>query len=221
MKGIRILLFLLVIIIYACVQQTQKSNSKNVETIKYKHERKRLKIENGINRGLAFTDSLGDNYAITYISIHLTNIDSLPINFQFALSSEYNHPLAKNSETYTLVLLSKEWTIDGVTISDSLINEIPNDLKKGTLNTTLNPGEEFVFAIGSLRPSPAKICVVLPNELFINDQGDIYSDCDWHMKKRNTPNSIIEIGLKVDYCHHEVKSRGCLIIPCGKISYNS
>lgn len=220
MKLRNVIGLLVVIIFCSCIQQTVKNKQQTEPNINQQNVIKNgLLIENGINRGLAFTDSLGDKYAITYISINVANTDTVPVNFEFSLASEYNHPLATDREKYTLVLLSEEWTLDGVTISDSLINKIPNYLKQRKLNKTLKPGEETIFAIGTLRPSPAKICVVLPNELFLNDRSNLYTDCDWQMNKRNTTNSQIEIGLKLDYSDKKGESTNCIIIPCGRVSY--
>lgn len=207
-----------VVIICSCFQQTSKSERQSEKSFYQQHELENgLRIENGINRGLAFTDSLGDKYAITYIAITVTNDNSIPIKFQIALSSEYNHPLAENGEKFKLVLLPKEWTYEA--ISDRLINEIPNYADKRIISEILKPGEKTVFAIGSLRPSPAKICVVIPNSLFTNDVSRIYPECDWKMREQSSTNSQIELGLKLDYCHKDGNAANCTIISCGQITY--
>ena len=220
MKIRNIIGIFVVVIICSCFQQTSKSERQIEKSFNQQQELKNgLRIENGINRGLVFTDSLGDKYAITYIAITVTNDNSVPIKFQIALSSEYNHPLAENGEKFKLILLPKEWTYDGVTISDSLINEIPNYTDERIINEILKPGEKSVFAFGSLRPSPAKICVVIPNSLFTNDVSRIYPECDWKMREQYSSNSQIELGLKLDYCHKDGNAANCTIISCGQISY--
>ena len=207
-----------VVIICSCFQQTSKSERQIEKSFKQQHELKNeLRIENGINRGLAFTDSLGDKYAITYIAITVTNDISIPIKFQIALSSEYNHPLAENGEKFKLVLLPKEWTYEA--ISDRLINDIPNYIDKRIISKILKPGEKSVFAISSLRPSPAMICAVIPNSLFTNDVSKIYPECEWKMQGQYSTNSQINLGLKLDYCHKDGKAANCTIISCGHISY--
>jgi len=220
MKVRKIIRLFVVVIICSCFQQTSKSERQIENSFNHQHELKNaLQIENGINSGLTFTDSLGDKYAITYIAITVANDNFVPIKFQIALSSEYNHPLAENGEKFKLILLPKEWTFDGVTISDSLINEIPNYSGKRIISEILKPGEKSVFGIGSLRPSPAKICVVIPNSLFANDLSGIYPECDWKIQEQYSTNSQIDLWLKLDYCHKDGNAANCTIISCGQISY--
>lgn len=206
------------IIACACFHQTTKgertSDSNSVVLFELENG---LRIENKVNRGLAFTDSLGDKYALTYIPVIVSNDGIKPLNFNLNFSSEYAHPLKESNEKFRLVVMPEKWTPDPMTITDSMILEIPEYAKELAYKKTLQPNQKYVFAIGTLRPSPAKICGIIPNSLFVNQINDIYPDCNWQMQKHST--NFIEIGLKLDYCHTDKAKPNCTIISCGQVSY--
>ena len=108
--------------------------------------------------------------------------------------------------------MPKEWT-DTITITDSMFDELNNYIDKPLLNETVDPGEKFVVAIGTLYPRPPKNCGVLPNALFTHSDRRIFPTCDWLMKEDPSSNLQIALGLKLDF------GESCTIIPCGQISY--
>lgn len=215
MKFITILGVLMLLMISSCVQQIPKSNEHIAITSNLKTG---LYIENGINRGLAFIDTLGDKYAMTYISVTVKNDSTIPIRFQTHFDEEYEHPLKESDEKYKVVILPEEWTYDGIEISDSLIRSIPLYTKKRTLTQTLKPKEHYTFALGTLRPSPAKVCGVIPNYFFVQNADSNYHDCH-NLQQQESSNGSLNFGLKLDYCHNEGNAPNCTIISCGQISY--
>jgi hypothetical protein len=171
-----------------------------------------LRIENGINRGTRYTDSLGTNYGITYIPITITNDSTIPMHLQIAFSNEYDFPHPDSDEKFKLIPLPKEWALDGVEITESMINELPKYIDKPLLNETIEPGEKIVVAIGTLRPVPTN-CSPIPNVLFTYSNSDNFKACDSLMNQDKSANSQLVLGVKLDYCGGR-----CIIIPCGLVS---
>ena len=198
MKFRTIVGLLIVLIGCSCIQQPSNSG---------------LLIENGINRGISYTDSLGTNYSIRYIPITITNDSTIPIHLQMAFSKEYDYPIAYGNQKFKVFLMPKEWATDRGTITDSMVVELKIYIEKPLLNETIEPGEKYLLAIGTLYPNPAKISGVLPNLLFAQSNGDNFQSCDFLMDQDKSTNSKLALGLKL------VFNESCLIIPCGKISY--
>lgn len=186
-----------------------------------------LRIDNGVNRGVGYTDSLGTPYNLRYIPITITNESIIPIHLQIAFSNEYNYPTAYGGQKFNVFPFPKEMSPDEVTY-DSISyelgdNELHDFLDSGfdtpyILNKTIKPSEKFVVAIGTLYPRPPKVCGVLPNKLFVQSDKGVFPKCDWLMKKDLSTNSPLALGLKLDFCGGDSKG-SCTIIPCGQISY--
>ncbi len=200
---------IVLVVFLASFTQCASEKSKSPE-----HTRKSgLLIENKINRGINYTDPQGTDFSIRYIPITIINDSTIPINLQIAFSKEYNNPPPNNEEKYRLIPLPKEWALDGVGISDSMIDELPAYIEKPVLDETLGPGEDLVLAIGSLYPRPAKSTGVLPRTLFAQGDKTTFPDCDWLMEKDRSSDQQIPLGLKIIF------GEKCMIIPCGQISY--
>lgn len=172
-----------------------------------------LLIDNGINRGINYTDSLGTNYNLRYIPITITNDSTIPIHFQLVFSKDYDYPIAFGDQKFKVIPLPKEWGLNGVEITDSMFNELKNYIAKPLLNKTLEPGEKRVIAIGTLYPRPPKFRGILPNALFAHTDKGIFPTCDWLMNEDPSSNPQIALGLKLNF------GESCMVIPCGQISY--
>ena len=193
-----------VLIVCSCVQQKPKSG---------------LLIDNEINRGTGYTDSLGTYYNIRYIPITITNDSTIPIHLQMTFSKEYDFPIAYGGQKFKVIPLPKEWALDGVEITDSLIKELPKYIDKPLLNETLEPDEKYVLAIGTLYSRPAN-CGVVPNALFLQNKRGLYYACDSLINHDKSTNSKLALELKLDFYPDGITKESCIIIPCGQISYS-
>jgi hypothetical protein len=221
---IRNLLFLIYILgsLVQCAQQ--KSNNaeqllngvpKNEKSVNKQSDLYNgIQIENKINRGINYTDPLGMDYSIRYIPITITNESTSKAYLQIAFAKEYNYPEPYIHEKFRLIPLPEEWALDGVEISDGMMNELPSYIKKPVLNETIAPGEKLIFAIGSIYPRPARTTGVLPRILFVQNGEITFPDCEWYLEKDQTSGQPIKMGLKVIF------GQSCRIIPGGSISYS-
>ena len=181
-----------------------------------------LRIENGINRGLNYTDAQKIKYSYRYIPITITNDSTTAIHVQIALSNKYNYPAAYGDQQFKVFLLPKELTTEKVTW-DSITYELGNNELREffekdlnlpyVLNETLDPGEKCDITIGTLYPRPTN-CGILPNALFIKNNDSFYKKCDSLKNQDLTFYSRFALGVKLDFCKED-----CFVIPCGQISY--
>ncbi|MBX2875200.1 MAG: hypothetical protein KTR30_23980 [Saprospiraceae bacterium] len=171
-----------------------------------------LQIENGINRGVNYTDSVGGTYSIRYIPITITNDTSLAIQFQINFSAtDY---LDNNSqEPFSVIPLPERWAMDGVEITDSLLNEIPEYQKHAFASKTLKPGETWLMAIGTVYSRPAKITGVLPHVLFAHTTETIFPECDWNMEEHPSSGAQLLLGLRLRL------GGNCMVVPAGQMTY--
>ena len=214
MKFKNIVGVLIVMIFGSCAQRTSKveRQNENVDTQQEKFK-SGLTIKNEINRGTNYTDSLGTDYNIRNIPISITNDSTISILIQIVFSKEYDYPHPNSDEKFQLISLPKEWALDGVGVTESMIDELPKYIEKPLLNKTIEPGEEFLLSIGSLYPRPAKISGVLPRTLFVQSDTTTFPKCEWLMEKDRPSNQQIPLGLKI------ITGDWCMIIPCGSIAY--
>ena len=195
---------IILMLISSCATKTNNTKSKMDSG---------LLIENRINRGINYTNLRGDDRSIRYIPITITNDTTIPIQFQLNFSKEYYNPKPYDEETFKLVPLPTEWALDGVDITENMIVKIPNYIEDPSITKSLEPGEQFVFAIGSIYPRPARSTGVLPRTLFSLTKVEDFTSCEWLMDKEPRSNERIPLGLKV------VFGDKCQVIPCGWISY--
>lgn len=171
-----------------------------------------LQIENGINRGVNYTDGLGGTYSIRYIPITLTNDTNLSIQLQ--LTFETADYLDTNSrEPFNLIPLPERWAMDGVEITDSLLNELPKHLQQPTVSKILKPGEKWLMAIGTVYPRPARFTGVLPHTLFTHTTAAVFSECDWDMEEIPSSGTPLALGLRLRL------GGNCLVVPAGQMTY--
>lgn len=190
----------LLLVMFACSGNEQKLRSG-------------LLIENKINRGINYTDALGVDYSLRYIPVTITNDSTLAIHLTIAFSNDYNYPHTYSEEKFRLVPLPMEWALDGVGITESLINELPSYMDNPVMNKTIEPGEKIVFGIGSIYPRPANTTGVLPRILFTQNDTIAFPECNWLMERDQASNQQISLGLKIIF------GEKCVIIPSGKISF--
>ena len=174
-----------------------------------------IQIEHGGYRGTGYTDSLGREYNLRNNPITITNDSSVSMHVQIAFQEEYDYTDDMGDEKFRVIPLPKEWAREGTT--DSMFEVMwltfENHLDRPILSDTIEPGERFVFALGTLYPKPAEPWWVVPNELFAHTDLNTYPDCNWRMEKDPRSNSEINLGLKL------LLGEGCRIIPCGRITY--
>lgn len=214
MKARNLIGYLAVLFFYSCIQNTVTGTRQIEESTNQQSELNLgLRIENGINRGLAFTDSLGDKYAITYIPTTVINDSTFPINFQLDLLEEYNYPQASSDEKYKLIILPKEWALDGVGITENMMEKLLTYLDNHSLNETIEPNQKITFAIATYRPAPSKKSVPIPNSLFSQNDVELYKECDIFVDTASAVSTIpLWLKLIVDI---NTDSPWCILIHCG------
>lgn len=201
----RNLIFLFVLIFCACDQYTSKAEQA-IDT--------GLRIENGINRGVSYTDPQGNDYNLRYIPISITNDSTIPICIELAFAEGYVYSTSNGDENFEIIPLPREWALDGVEITDSMMNEIANYIQKPMFKEMLEPGEKWLIAIGTLYPRPPKLNGILPNSLFVHHDQEVFPNCDWRMKKETSSNARLPLGLQLNF------GENCMIIPCGLVAYS-
>ena len=112
-------------------------------------------------------------------------------------------------------------TFDGV--SYELGNNELRNYFDGGLNPpnilieTIEPGEKYVTAIGTLYPR-SKDSFVLPNAIFVQGNSVNFQVCDNTIDQDGSTDPRLSLRLKLDFNRGE-SSESCTIIPCGEISY--
>lgn len=207
---------LIVMIFWSCVHQSPKNKNANTQQVKLKSG---LKIENRPNRGTFYNDSLGAKYGITYIPVTIKNDSTIPLHIQMNFSNAYNFPQPDSDEMFELTPLPEEWALDGTEITDGMLDGLQHFLDKPRLNKIIEPGEKLVLAIGTHRSVPSKTSVPIPNALFIQNNKDLYHECDSLIYQNNLTISTSSLWLKL-VVDINSDSPWCTLIPCGQISYS-
>lgn len=186
-----------------------------------------LKIEYGPNLGITHTDPLGDKHFYVHSTAIITNDSIIPIQFQAALSNEYNFPtFCSDTSKYKIFLVPKELTPDTATIYNNVLNGqhdfLNTPLKiSSVFNKILNPGEYCVVTIGVLIPKPTN-CAAVPRAIFSHDNRELYQTCKSMINETISTIPQLEIGVKLEYYNKRKfipPDDGCVIIPFGQISY--
>lgn len=173
-----------------------------------------LVIDNGINRGTTYTDTSGAAYNLRYIPVTITNDSTLPIQIDIAFSSEYrHHPDLDTRESFRLLPLPKKWAMDGLGVTDQMMEELPASIDQPVWHKTLQPGETCLLGIGTLYPRPTESSGILPNALFVLGNGNMFPECDRLDEADPSPSPDRTLMLSLKY------SGKCMVIPCGRIWY--
>lgn len=172
-------------------------------------------IENRINRGINYEDPNGEQYNIRFIPITITNDSTIPINIQIEFLKEYYNHQSNIKEKFKLIPMPREWALDGIDITEKMMDELQDYIDKPKLNKTIEPGEKFVFAVGALYARPTKSNGILPQGLFVIDEAEPFKDCAWPMENEGSSNNTIPIGIRILF------GEKCAILYSGQISYNN
>lgn len=205
----------LILLFCTCSWQPSKKEGSRDEIANHKIALKSgLLIENKVNRGTNYTDPQGNDYSIRYIPISITNDSTVSLHVQVVFATEYNYPHPNSDIKFRLIPLPKEWAMDGVEISESMFDAIPNFIENPVLSETIRPNEKIVFALGSLYPRPAELSGVLPRKLLLQEEAANHPDCDWTLESERSSGQHMQLGLKIRF------GEICKIISCGQIYFN-
>ena len=137
MKIYFLLAIFTVLFLGSCVQQTSKIG---------------LIIEVKPTRGQSYIDSSGTKFNLRHIPISISNDSIIPIQLEIAFSKQYDYPSTYNNEKFKVFPMPEIWALDGIEITDSILNELPKFIDSPNLVKIIEPGEEWQFAIGTLYP---------------------------------------------------------------------
>ena len=172
-----------------------------------------LLIDNGINRGVGYTDSLGNAFNLRYIPIAITNDSTIPIELHLDFPRAYAYPADHGDEPFRIIPLPGAWALEGVGVTDSMLEQLKYYIARPSFSQILAPGEKILIAIGTLYPRPPKFTGVLPRALFTAADGSMVPACEQLMDEALSDHLPIALGLKLIF------GESCRIIPCGHISF--
>lgn len=218
--NIKITLGILVMLVFfSCTERTPKNKTAELHA-----DLQEIKINSGItienkpNRGTFFHDSLGVKYGITYIPVTIKNDSTIPLKVRIDFSKDYSFPQPNSNEKFKLLPLPKVWALDGINITNQMLDQLPYYLDNPKLTKTLAPGENLIFAIGTYRSIPSNASVPIPNALFTQNNKSLYKDCDLLSYQDSSNNAPLSLGLKL-FVDINTTSPWCTLISCGSISY--
>lgn len=218
MKSSTIFGFVLVIVFFSCGQNT---SGKQVieETQQNEPEFKSgLTIDNGINRGAGYKDSLETFHNVRYIPVRIKNDSTLTVKVHLNFLKEYNHPFTDENQ-FNVVPMKSEWVVDGAEITDKMLLDLQEDMKNPQMTKSLEPGEEFLFGIGTVYQVVGEDYVApLPQVLFVQGEMDSIKICENRLTVEQTE-SDLELRIKLIF-NQGNKNEHCEIISCGRISYD-
>lgn len=206
----------IVLVFSSCIQKTSSKQSDEISELRNMKFKSGLVIDNGINRGTGYKDSLGTNYNIRYIPIKIKNDSSLSIKLHINFLKDYTNPFS-NDNYFNIIPMKREWVVDGGEITDNMFVELKKDINDPQITKTLKPGEEFLFGIGTRYYGGKDYVAPLPQALFVQGDIDSITLCE-SMIIGDRTKSNLELGLKLIFNRGE-KDERCAIIPCGRISY--
>ena len=205
------------IVFFSC---GQKTSIKQVVEEPQQNElefRSGLSIDNGINRGAGFKDSLETFHNIRYIPIRIKNDSTLTLKIYLNFLKEYNHPFTDENQ-FNVVPMKSEWVVDGGEISDKMLLDLQEDMKNPNMTKFLEPNEEFLFGIGTVYQVAREDYIApLPQVLFVQGEMDSIKICENRLTVEQTE-SDLELRIKLIF-NQGNKNEHCEIISCGRISY--
>ena len=181
-----------------------------------------ISIENGPNRGLNYTDSLGVQYSYRNIPITITNDTSIAVQIRIPLFDELNYPYEYGDQQFKVFVLPIELTQEKITF-DSLTYELTNRelrefFREGPydryiIDESIEPGERIDITIGTLYPRPTN-CGVVPKAFLFQSEGASISGCLQLQSHNISSKNHINLALQLIFCQE-----GCYIVPSGVISF--
>lgn len=209
--------FVVLITVSSCVQKTSgKYLNEHTEFKKVKFK-SGLTIENGINRGTDYKDSLDTKYNVRYIPINIKNDTSLSIELQLSFLPKYTYPFNTTDKFFNLIPMTQEWAVDGGGITENMFIDLQKDIDNPRINIFLKPGAEFLFSIGTRYHRGIGYVAPLPEFLFVYGEMYDFKFCDSLLTGEQLKSNK-EIGLKLIF-YRGKNNEHCAIIPCGKIKY--
>ena len=180
-----------------------------------------LKLHYKPTRGQSFTDQRGRRFGLRHIPVMITNDSSVAIQIDITFSEKYEFPKTYNDETFHLFPLSKEWGLDGVEITDSMLMEIPGFIDEPGMSKILVPGEEWTLALASIYPLPINYSV-FPVAVQSYDYRNIDHECHQLIEPGKLEISTSELNIVIGFTSgSQASPESCSVIPIGRISYPS
>ena len=210
------------ILLISCSSNWQSSKgdrSRAQVPVKLQRSNTGLKIECKPTRGQPYSDPLGKDYQLRLIPASITNDSTIPIQVQLAFSKDYDYPKAYHEEPFKVFPMPEAWALDGVETTDRMLEELPKYIDRPTINRTLEPGEKFVLALGTIHPSDIKYGV-FPVALFSHDNRTLQHECDRLLDPDTLPIPDLALELLIGFTGGSQASPDrCTTIPCGQIGY--
>lgn len=220
MKFKPIAVLLIVLLTCACHQQNSRSGLQVEDSPDTQlQSRTGLKIEYKPTRGQSYRDIQGNSYQLRHIPAMITNDSTIPIHVQIAFSQDYNYPKAYNDEQFRVFPMPKGWAMDGVDITDRMLDELQVFIDRPGIDKTLDPGETWFLAFGTLYPRPINYGV-FPVAVFSHDSRALHHECDRLINPDSLPiqHRALELLLGFTSASQASPDR-CLAVTCGHISY--
>jgi hypothetical protein len=225
---IRKLIFLLIVFVSftQCDDGKPEHTSTNKQAIEddsehFHRSKTGLKIEYKPTRGQSYTDESGTKYQLRHIPVMITNDSTISINIQLAFSKEYDYPIAYKDEQFKVFSMSKDWALDGVEITDSTLRELPKYIDHPEMHKTIQPGETFMFAIGTLYPNSVNYGA-FPVALFSHDNRTLHHECNQLIDSEKLNISPLVLELLIGFTGgSQASPDSCITISCGQISYSN
>ena len=204
----------------SCTWQTSiKGQSPEADPLVQGHTGTGLKIEYKPTRGQNYTDPNGDVYQLRHIPTSIENDSTVPIHVQINLQEEYENPPLSNHRQFRAFPMPAEWAMDGIQVSDKMLLELAKYVREPFLSKTLEPGEKWLLAFGTLKPTGGSYGV-FPVAVFSHNDRALHHQCNQLVDPNNLDISPLEIELLIGYTGgSQASPDSCLTIPCGRISY--
>lgn len=212
----------IIVTLVGCTGNRQATNDQRINNTDAQKEvnfKSGLMIENGINRGTDYTDSSGRIFNIRYIPVSITNESSNSILVEIDFLNEYDNPVVSGCPQFNVIPMPLEWGMNGVEITEDMMGEIPEYIRKPTANITLEPGESYIFAIGTRYLRSSSCVAPVPSALFVQSDGNYNRVCDYVIDQPETKRAGSALALHLDL-NRDKPDESCMIIPCGSITHN-
>lgn len=195
---------LLLLMLCACQSQAPKSG---------------LKITYKPTRGQSYLDQEGKNLNLRHIPLILTNDSSVTIHLEIAFAEEYTFPAAFDDAHFRLFPMPEIWAMDGVDITDSILQELPRYIDAPRLSKTLKAGESCYLALGTLYPKNLNYGV-FPIAVFSHEQRDLQHECRELINPDELPISPSSLELLIGFTDDsQARPDSCMSLPFAQISY--
>ncbi len=213
----------LILILCSCFPQISNEIQSQDSGLVFSESTSGLSIERSLTRGTGFRDSEGSDNIIVHITNTISNDTTIPILLAIALPVSYSYPIFNETQEFRIILwpgLSEPPYLYTGSTERSLANSIENETEfSNRFSKLLEPGESFLVTIGTIVPSPAKVCSVVAFSIVgCNDRAK-HADCEWLKTEVDSSDPNLTLGLKVGFCTSGQQYESCVILPCGQMVY--